>query len=377
MNVLHKGAVFVSEVMGYTPSWVKTCFAKRQRGTHLHMSRLIADGDREELDRTNRKNNGPMYGSAAKTKEVELATMSSGTETHVDPDTKRRYSMNPLDRADMAQEMKTAQQQDNLKQKKETLKLNRSDVIDSFNSVQRSSEEPKKKSFGQAIVRTSVMMEKYDLANAMQGKTTNKQKRSKSGKKKKGRLGKNKNKNARNIKKNDDNVVEVLEKVDDNDKVEIHIDPKTKRRYSYNKNSGQSDWLDQDKNEDDKEEEEKEQEEIIIHTDPKTKRRYSYNKKSNKSDWLDEENKEVEGHTEPESLPTDSSSDSSEWNEHVDPVTGRRYSSNSKSGAVKWVDPEDADEDKTWQTMMDPDSRKNYYVNNKTGRTTWTNPGEE
>jgi hypothetical protein len=323
-SFLYYFAVFCSEVIGYTPPWVKKCLAKRQRGAHLHMSNLVADGDRIRAQRNDKYN--------SKDKDQKLATSllgGGGSEVTAELEIEMGEIRSMKDDDDGSQSTKNPlnpiiKKQGKVKKGGRRNKKKAKAREEIMSSVHKKSLEPKlKKEFGNRMINTDF----------------------------------------------------------DQDHIEIHTDKKSGRRYSFSNKTGVSEWLNDDDNEGGKNKDDKREKHVDsssggsysahkvtgetklvdeeIHTDKKSGKRYSFSNKTGVTKWLNDDNK-------------DDTNEDDKWETHVDATSGRRYSAHNITGETKWVNDENnTNEDGEWETHVDATSGRRYAAHKITGETKW------
>ena len=380
-------AVFMSEVMGYTPGWVKKCLAKRQRGMHLHMSQLVADGDRknEEANNSNQKmhfdKSGRRRGNS-RLLEVEMADLAAQGATG-------SAVTNPLQRhVHQAEKKAEKKNDDNIEDEISLAVKDESErTEDAWNSSRSTTNAQKsKKGFGQTIARGSAAGVTDD-AQRLSGLGVDSSRGSK--KKLKSKRGKNKKsvQKKKIVQKEEEppSSPSSSKKIPRQDSkrrpsFRAHEHKETGQEYYQNEDTGETQWTvpedaeiigrpKQSKQRKSMEKKEfhpkkihtKEDEDVQIHVDPKSKRRYSYSSKSGSTEWLDAgEEEEKEKKKDPE------------WETHVDPTTKRRYSAHVKTGETKWEDehPEESSTAATVQRYQDQKTGAWYEVD-ADGNTKW------
>ena len=379
-------AVFMSEVMGYTPGWVKKCLAKRQRGMHLHLSQLVADGDRKNEEANNSKQkmhfdkSGRRRGNS-RLLEVEMADLAAQGATG-------SAVTNPLQRRVHQAEKKAEKKNDDDDIEDEislAVKDESERTEDAWNSSRSTTNAQKsKKGFGQTIARGSAAGVTGD-ALRLGGLGVDSSRGSK--KKLKSKRGKNKKsvKKKKIVQKEEEPPSPSSKKIQRQDSkrrpsFRAHKHEETGQEYYQNEDTGETQWTvpedaeiigrpKQSKQRKSIEKKEfhqkkihtKEDEDVQVHVDPKSKRRYSYSNKSGSTEWLDDDEEEEEEEKEKDS----------EWEMHVDPTTKRRYSAHVKTGETKWED-EHPDESTaaTVQRYQDQETGAWYEVD-ADGNTKW------
>ena len=323
-SLLYYFAVFLSEVMGYTPKWVKECLAKKQRGTHLHMSRMIADGDRQREEERNNKNRNSNSSNTVNLNNRNLNTktiISNTTELEVELSSMNRETQNPLKTETKSSIDTTTTTTTTTSTSSSSSSSNSGSSV--YNKKKKGT-RGKKKKIGS---RRNLQNKKKDAREVDLPTTRKKSLESNTSKKKK----------------------EFGQTISSRNSLVLNIQVSGKEKDTEKKNDKK-----------------KEMEDVTeVHVDDTSGRRYSFSSTTGVSQWLDEENnRQLTDATEV----TENDVNGNDWDVHLDPTTGRRYSAHKQTGETKWMEEEEEEEETV--RHQDPTTGAWYEVD-KDGNTKW------